>query len=44
MVIDECMIKETGRTHHSTIMQNKSIRKGYKLFAIGDEGCLQLFT
>lgn len=42
--IDECMIKETGRTHHSTIMQNKPIKEGYKLFAIGDEGYLYNYS
>ena len=38
--IDECMIKETGRTHYSTIAPGKPIREGYKVFAIGDEGYL----
>lgn len=38
--IDECMIKETGRTSHSTMAPNKPIKEGYKLFAIGDEGYL----
>ncbi|KAF6240902.1 hypothetical protein HO173_000694 [Letharia columbiana] len=38
--IDECMIKETGRTHHSTMAPGKPIKEGYKVFAIGDEGYL----
>ena len=42
--IDECMIKETGRTHHSTIAPGKPIKEGYKLFAIGDEGYLYNYS
>ena len=38
VVIDECMIKETGRTSYSTMAPGKSIKEGYKLFAISDEG------
>lgn len=38
--IDECMIKETRRTSHSTIAPGKPIKEGYKLFSIGDEGYL----
>lgn len=34
------MIKETGRTSHSTMAPGKSIKEGYKLFVIGDEGYL----
>lgn len=43
-VFDECMIKETGRTHHSTIAPNKPIKEGYKLFAIGNEGYLYNYS
>lgn len=42
--IDEYMIKETGRTHHSTQAPGKPISEGYKLFAIGDEGYLYNFS
>ena len=40
VIIDKYMIKETGRTSHSTMALGKSIKEGYKLFAIGDEGYL----
>ena len=43
-VIDKCMIKETGRTSHSTMAPGKPIKEGYKLFAIGDEGYLYNYT
>ena len=38
--IDECMIKETRHTSHSTMAPGKPIKEGYKLFSIGDEGYL----
>ena len=38
------MLKETGRTHHSTIAPGKPIKKGYKLFAIGDKSYLYNFA
>lgn len=40
VAIDECMVKETGRTSHSTMAPGKPIKEGYKIFAIGDEGYL----
>ena len=40
VAIDECMIKETGHTVHSTQAPGKPIPEGYKLFAIADEGYL----
>ena len=44
VAIDECMIKETGRTSHSTIAPGKPIKEGYKLFAISDEGYLYNYS
>ena len=38
------MIKETRRTHHSTIAPGKPIKERYKLFAIGDEGYLYNYS
>ncbi len=40
VAIDESMVRETGRTLHSTQAPGKPIAEGYKLFTIGDEGYL----
>lgn len=42
--IDECMIKETGRTHYSTIAPGKPINERYKLFAINNEDYLYNYS
>jgi Transposase IS4 len=38
LAVDEAMIAYKGRTHHKVKLPNKPIKKGYKVWVLGDSG------